>query len=70
MSHWGKSQSLDGLARSASSGGCKTPPVKHSNRSPWTRPSCEIEIEAGNWRIRIRGVSHEFAEGILRDWLK
>jgi transposase len=33
-------------------------------------PSCEIEIELGKRRIRITGVSQEFAERFLQDCLK
>lgn len=38
--------------------------------SPAMPPGCEIEIEVGKRRIRIRGVSREFAEQYLRDCLK
>ncbi|TDA48987.1 transposase [Burkholderia pyrrocinia] len=38
--------------------------------SPAMPPGCEIEIEVGKRRIRIRGVSQEFAEQYLRDCLK
>nr|WP_160327492.1 transposase [Burkholderia ambifaria] len=38
--------------------------------SPAMSPSCEIEIEVGKRRIRIRGVSQEFAERYLRECLK
>lgn len=42
---------------------------------PTTQPatiatSCEVEIEVGKRRIRIRGVSQEFAERFLQDCLK
>ncbi|WP_197422238.1 hypothetical protein, partial [Burkholderia sp. MSMB1498] len=33
-------------------------------------PSCEIEIEVGKRRIRIRAVSQEFTERYLRECLK
>ncbi|WP_254603812.1 IS66-like element accessory protein TnpA [Burkholderia lata] len=35
-----------------------------------TSLNCEIEIEVGKRRIRIRGMSQEFAEQLLRDCLK
>ncbi|WP_162999534.1 transposase [Burkholderia sp. Nafp2/4-1b] len=38
--------------------------------SPAMSPNCEIEIEVGKRRIRIRGVSQEFAERYLRECLK
>lgn len=45
----------------------QTPDV---SASPTMSPSCEIEIEVGKRRIRIRGVSQEFAERYLRECLK
>ncbi|PAK12528.1 hypothetical protein CJO66_21945 [Burkholderia ubonensis] len=45
----------------------QTPDVSASPAMP---PGCEIEIEVGKRRIRIRGVSQEFAEQYLRDCLK
>ncbi|AOK37122.1 hypothetical protein WL90_22550 [Burkholderia cenocepacia] len=38
--------------------------------SPAMPPGCEIEIEVGKRRIRIRDVSQEFAERYLRECLK
>ncbi|MBR7974134.1 hypothetical protein KDX01_13630 [Burkholderia vietnamiensis] len=38
------------------------PQTPHVSASPAMPPGCEIEIEVGKRRIRIRGVSHEFAE--------
>ncbi|WP_175948775.1 IS66-like element accessory protein TnpA [Burkholderia pyrrocinia] len=38
--------------------------------SPTMSASCEIEIEVGKRRIRIRGVSQEFVERYLRECLK
>ena len=35
-----------------------------------TVAGCEVEIETGKRRIRIRGVSEAFAERVLRDCLK
>ncbi|WP_224016147.1 IS66-like element accessory protein TnpA [Paraburkholderia tropica] len=42
---------------------------------PTTQPatmttSCEVEVEVGKRRIRIKGVSQEFAERLLQDCLK
>ncbi|KUY85265.1 hypothetical protein WI25_34880 [Burkholderia cepacia] len=45
----------------------QTPDVSASPAMP---PGCEIEIEVGKRRIRIRSVSQEFAEQYLRDCLK
>ncbi|GAB6848218.1 IS66-like element accessory protein TnpA [Paraburkholderia kururiensis] len=39
-------------------------------RSATTAGCCEVEIEVGKRRVRIRGVSLEFAERFLRDCLK
>jgi transposase len=46
------------------------PQAQDVSASPAMQPSCEIEIEVGKRRIRIRGVSQEFAERYLRDCLK
>ncbi|WP_185736040.1 IS66-like element accessory protein TnpA [Burkholderia cepacia] len=46
------------------------PQTLDGSASPAMSPSCEIEIEVGKRRIRIRGVSQEFAERYLRECLK
>ncbi len=46
------------------------PQMLDVSASPAMPPGCEIEIEVGKRRIRIRGVSQEFAEQYLRDCLK
>lgn len=35
-----------------------------------TPPNCEIEIEVGKRRVRVRGISQGFAEQFLQDCLK
>jgi len=45
-----------------------SPPTKEP--APTTTSSCEVEVEVGKRRVRIRGVSLEFAEKFLRDCLK
>jgi transposase len=48
-----------------------TPSTTCADTSPATEaPDCEVEVEVGKRRVRIRGVSLEFVGQFLRDWLK
>ena len=45
-------------------------PVPASERGADIAATCELEVEVGKRRVRIRGVSLEFAERFLKDCLK
>ncbi|TDG03359.1 hypothetical protein E1N52_35170 [Paraburkholderia guartelaensis] len=45
-----------------------SPPRSEPSTTP--SASCEVEVEVGKRRVRIRGVSLDFAERFLRDCLK
>ena len=45
-------------------------PLSCAKEPPTTTGCCEVEVELGKRRIRIRGVSQEFAERFLQDCLK
>ncbi|WP_128842168.1 IS66-like element accessory protein TnpA [Burkholderia catarinensis] len=62
---------VDVIELPAESTASHTPPQEHKvPASSATSLNCEIEIEVGKRRIRIRGMSQEFAEQFLRDCLK
>ncbi|KVW88663.1 hypothetical protein WL00_12830 [Burkholderia cepacia] len=62
---------VDVIVLPAESTASHTPPQEQKVRaSAATSLNCEIEIEVGKRRIRIRGMSQEFAEQFLRDCLK
>ncbi|CAD6514310.1 transposase [Paraburkholderia sabiae] len=45
-------------------------PVSASQPAASAAAVCEVEVEVGKRRVRIRGVSQEFAERFLKDCLK
>lgn len=44
--------------------------LKDANRVSIPEPACEIEVEIGKRRVKIRGLSAEYAEAFLQDCLK